>query len=167
MRGIGGRARLRDRLSSRQHDCHPWVVFIYTSIASPFFSSFFFFYIRSFKCVYQCSSPLLSCTEIFFFFLSGCSYSRESPSTLAPFQRQFQWKFSPTLFFYFFSFCCVLCVSHSVKWIALSLSFQKLYRHGHIIPSIEQHSSSIAPSVICAYTLFVRDSLCILGARYL
>jgi hypothetical protein len=69
--------------------------------------------------------------------------------------------------FLFFSFCCVLCVSHSVKWIALSLSFQKLYRHGHIIPSIEQHSSSIAPSVIYAYTLFVRDSLCILGARYL
>lgn len=51
--------------------------------------------------------------------------------------------------FLFFSFCCVLCVSHSVKWIALSLSFQKLYRHGHIIPSIEQHSSSIAPRVIC------------------
>ena len=86
VRGIGRRARLRDRLSSSQHDCHPWVVFI----PSPLFFFFFLYtllpllYMISFNpnvTQQQCFPPSLSRFFFFSFFLS--SHFGSIPTTVS------------------------------------------------------------------------------------
>ena len=112
VRGIGRRARLRDRLSSSQHDCHPWVVFI----PSPLFFFFLSLYsspsslydIVQPKCNAAAMFPPFAISFFFFFFLSLESLWLHSNDS-------FNENFRQLLLF--------SCVPHSsVKWIALSLS---------------------------------------------
>ena len=101
----------------------------------------------------QCFPPSLS---RFFFFLS---FSRV---TLAPFQRQFQWKFSPTSSFF-------LCPTQQRQMdCSLSLfSFLKLYRHGvssphprvDIIVLRSFRSRVLRPGFI----MYHRDGCCTVG----
>lgn len=134
MRGIGRRAWLWDRLSSSQHDCHPWVVFTIALLFSSL-SLFFFFY-------HSPPPPFFACPNVYTLLLlvflsipfplwlrSSDSFNENSPPPLFFYLFLFP---SPTILllqsFFIFVYAFARCPARQMDCSLHSFQ-KKLYRH--------------------------------------